>query len=197
MIDFAAEFASAPIMLILRGLGLDRSLELAERAWDAGVGLVEVPLQADRDAQVLHALAEAGADRGRHVGAGTVIGVELVEAARSAGAAFTVAPGLDPDVVRASFANDLAHLPGVGTGTEIQRALALGCPWVKVFPAGALGADWVAQMRGPFPAVGIVATGGMSSANAEAFLRAGANAIAVGSALGDREELARLTAITS
>lgn len=193
MIDFAGEFASSPLMLILRGLGPARSLELAASAWDAGVGLVEVPLQTDEDVATLEALVRAGAARGRRVGAGTVISTELVQAAHDAGAVFTVAPGVDRAVVAASIEAGLAHLPGVASGTDIQLALALGCRWVKAFPAAQLGAGWVRAMRGPFPRIGIVATGGMTSANAAEFLAAGVDAVAVGAALADPGELAALT----
>ena len=50
--------------------------------------------------------------------------------------------------------------PGVATATELQGALSAGCPWVKAFPASALGPAWFREMRGPFPAVNFVATGG-------------------------------------
>jgi 2-dehydro-3-deoxyphosphogluconate aldolase/(4S)-4-hydroxy-2-oxoglutarate aldolase len=197
MIDFSREFAASPIMLILRGLGVERSLDLAGRAWDAGVGFVEVPVQSDADAETLRALVAAGDDRGKSVGAGTITSVALVDRVAEAGAVFTVAPGLDAEVARASIAAGMSHLPGVGTGSEIQAALSLGCDWVKVFPAAPLGAPWVRAMRGPFPRVGMVATGGMSSANAEEFFGAGIDAIAVGAALGDPGELAALMALAA
>jgi 2-dehydro-3-deoxyphosphogluconate aldolase/(4S)-4-hydroxy-2-oxoglutarate aldolase len=87
----------------------------------------------------------------------------------------------------------MAHLPGVGSGTDIQQAVRLGCSMVKVFPAEALGASWIRAMRGPFPDIGMVATGGISSRNARSFLDSGADAIAVGAALEDPAELAALT----
>lgn len=195
MTDFDAEFDRSPFMLILRGLGLERSRAIAQRAWDGGVGLVEVPLQSPRDAEVLAALVEEGRARDRRVGAGTVVSMRVVELACEAGAAFTVAPGLDAEVLVASGAAGMPHLPGVATGTEIQRAVALGCRWVKAFPASVLGAEWVRAMRGPFPDVRIVATGGMGAANAAEFLDAGVGAVAVGAALEDPDELTRLVSL--
>ncbi|MDF1478146.1 bifunctional 4-hydroxy-2-oxoglutarate aldolase/2-dehydro-3-deoxy-phosphogluconate aldolase [Leifsonia sp. H3M29-4] len=197
MIDFSAEFERSPLMLILRGLGAERSLELASRAWDAGIGLVEIPLQSDQDADALAALVHAGAARSRLVGAGTIVSTALVDRARSLGAAFTVAPGVDAEVARASAGAGLAHLPGVATASDIQAAVALGCSWVKMFPAAQLGPGWARAMRGPFPDVRIVATGGMSSANAVEFLEAGVDAVAVGAALADPDELAALRAIAA
>ncbi|MDO7883665.1 bifunctional 4-hydroxy-2-oxoglutarate aldolase/2-dehydro-3-deoxy-phosphogluconate aldolase [Salinibacterium soli] len=197
MIDFTTEFERSPFMLILRGLGAERSVEIAQRAWDGGVGLVEIPLQTDADAAALAALVRAGEERSRAVGAGTIVSTELVARAQDLGAAFTVAPGVDAEVVRASAAAGLPHLPGVATASDIQAAVALGCGWVKMFPAAQLGAGWVRAMRGPFPGVRIVATGGMSSATAREYFEAGVDAIAVGAAAGEAGEVAALGRIAA
>ncbi|MGN6221859.1 MAG: bifunctional 4-hydroxy-2-oxoglutarate aldolase/2-dehydro-3-deoxy-phosphogluconate aldolase [Microbacterium sp.] len=197
MIDLRSELRDSPLMLILRGIEPGRALAIARRAWTAGVGLVEVPLQSEQDAEVLEMLVQASADLGRAVGAGTVVTTDIAARARHAGAQFTVAPGVDLDVLEASHRWGMAHLPGVGSGSDIQQAVRLGCSIVKVFPAAALGASWVRAMRGPFPDIGMVATGGMSSQNARAFLDAGADAVAVGSALEDPEELVTLTELLS
>ncbi|MFD0490699.1 bifunctional 4-hydroxy-2-oxoglutarate aldolase/2-dehydro-3-deoxy-phosphogluconate aldolase [Saccharopolyspora spinosporotrichia] len=101
-----------------------------------------------------------GARRGRPVGAGTVVGVEQLRTATELGAAFTVAPGLDPELVRAS---ELPHLPGVATPSEVQHARKLGLTWVKAFPATVLGTGWFAAIRGPFPGMRFTATGGMNA----------------------------------
>lgn len=176
-------------MLILRGIEPERAVAIARTSWEAGVGLVEVPLQTERDVEALRGIVRAAEALGRSVGAGTVIDVAIARAARDAGAVFTVAPGFDPRVLDASQRFGMAHLPGVGSGTDIQCAISLGCETVKAFPASVLGPEWIRAMRGPFPSVGIVATGGVSSANAQAFFDAGANAIAVGAALEDPDEL--------
>jgi 2-dehydro-3-deoxyphosphogluconate aldolase/(4S)-4-hydroxy-2-oxoglutarate aldolase len=184
-------------MLILRGIEPERAVAIARTSWEAGVGLVEVPLQTERDVEALRGIVRAAEELGRPVGAGTVIDVAIARAARDAGAVFTVAPGFDPRVLDASLRFGMAHLPGVGSGTDIQCAISLGCETVKAFPACVLGPEWIRAMRGPFPSVGIVATGGVSSANARAFFDAGANAIAVGAALEDPDELRALLDIIS
>ncbi|WP_186356113.1 bifunctional 4-hydroxy-2-oxoglutarate aldolase/2-dehydro-3-deoxy-phosphogluconate aldolase [Streptomonospora sp. PA3] len=185
-------FARCRVMAILRGMSRERTLELAERAWDLGVTAVEVPVQTPEAVETLRAVAAAGAARGRLVGAGTVVCADHVQAAREAGAVFTVAPGFDAEVSDASLAAGLAHLPGAATATEIQRVLRHGHRWVKVFPAAPLGAEWIAAMRGPFPDLRVVATGGIGADNAAAHLDAGADVVAVGSALADPERLADL-----
>jgi len=194
---FDTELGERPLMAILRGHSPERTVQLAERAWDAGFGAVEVPVQSPESLAALRATVDSGRGRGRPVGAGTVVSVEHVGRAVSAGAAFTVSPGTDPAVAAASAAAGLAHLPGVATATDVQRATGLGLTWLKAFPASVLGTDWFGAMHGPFPHVRFVATGGMDAGNAAAYLAAGAAAVAVGSALADPAALDRLVALTA
>lgn len=191
---FREGFARRRAMAILRGLPPTETLELARTAWAADIALVEVPLQNDQAAQALAAVVAAAALRGHVAGAGTVTSVELVERAASLGAAFTVAPGFDPDVATRSLELGMPHLPGVATGTEVQRALALGCTWLKAFPASSLGSEWITSMRGPFPQAHFVATGGITAGNANEFLAAGASGVSFGSGFArlSAEELAGL-----
>ena len=173
------------IMAILRGLPERETVELASRAWDLGIDLVEVPVQTPDALPALRAAVAAGAERGRAVGAGTVITLEQVTAVAEAGARFTVARGLDPAVLAASLAAGLPHLPGVATPSEIQLALRHGVDWLKCFPATALGTAWFKTISGPFPQVKMVATGGVDAYTAPDFLAAGARVAGVGTALAD------------
>ncbi|MEV4517765.1 bifunctional 4-hydroxy-2-oxoglutarate aldolase/2-dehydro-3-deoxy-phosphogluconate aldolase [Dactylosporangium sp. NPDC049525] len=168
-----------PLVAILRGVPIPRALELARAVWDSGLGVVEVPIQTPAALECLRALAA----QGHPVGAGTVRSPEQVAAAAEAGAVFTVAPGLDLDVVRASHAAGLPHLPGVATASEVHHALKAGCDWLKAFPAGSLGPGWLRELHGPFPEARFVATGGIGAHNAHEYLTAGARALGVGGAV--------------
>jgi len=181
--SFAALLSGRPLVAILRGVAPGDAVRLADAVWDSGLGVVEVPIQTPDAVASLAAVAAAARDRGAVCGAGTVISAEQVRVAADSGAAFTVAPGLDLDVLRASESAGLPHLPGVATASEIQQALRAGCTWLKAFPAGALGAGWFRDMRGPFPAVRFVATGGVGAHNAGEFLGAGVPALGVGGAM--------------
>lgn len=193
--EFDAIFNGKPLMAIFRGMGVERSLELAELAWGLGIDVVELPIQTDADLEALRVVAAAGRAAGRLVGAGTVVSVRHVELAASAGAAFTVSPGFDPVVSRASAQAGMPPMPGVATATEVQAAMAMGLTWVKAFPASLLGAGWFSAMAGPFPGARFVATGGMDASNAGEFLARGVRAVAVGSALEDPAQLPALAAL--
>jgi 2-dehydro-3-deoxyphosphogluconate aldolase/(4S)-4-hydroxy-2-oxoglutarate aldolase len=92
-------------------------------------------------------------------------------------------------VLAASLTAGLPHLPGVGTASEVQRARAAGCRWQKAFPAKPLGAGWISALHGPFPDVRFVATGGLTVADVQPFLTAGASVVALGAALADPAQL--------
>jgi Entner-Doudoroff aldolase len=190
--EFSSIFGGAPLMAILRGIGVERSLAVSTTAWDLGIDVVELPIQTPDDVEALRVVAAAGRERGKLVGAGTVVTAGHVQQAIDAGAHFTVSPGFDLEVVRASSEAGLLPLPGVATPSEVQIALKEGLTWLKAFPASVLGTEWIKAMKGPFPAANFVTTGGMHAGNAADFLAAGARVVAVGSALEDPSQLPKL-----
>lgn len=192
---FDREFDGAPLMAILRRMGVERSLRVAGSAWDLGLDAVEVTLQQPEDLEALAAVVEAGRARGKRVGAGTIISIDQVGRAVEAGAAYLVSPGWDADVVRAAGEAGIPILPGVATPGEVQAAVAAGLDWVKAFPATWLGPGWFRHVRGPFPDVRFVATGGLDAGNVEEYLDAGVRVAAVGSALEDPAQLERLAGV--
>ena len=117
------------------------------------------------------------------IGAGTVLKLDDARRAVEAGARYLVSPGFDPALQRWARERDVLHIPGVLTPTEVTAALAAGAPLLKLFPVMPLGPDYLHQLRGPFPRAQFVATGGIDDGNAEAFLAAGAAAVALGSAV--------------
>lgn len=177
---FRDAFLQRRAMAILRGLSPSETLRLARAAWSAEMVLVEVPLQHEQSFDALVAVVADAKLRGHVAGAGTVTSIALVERAAELGAAFTVAPGFDPEVAARSLEFGMPHLPGVATGSEVQKALSLGYTWLKAFPASSLGSAWITSMHGPFPDAQFVATGGISAENARGFLTAGAAGVSFG-----------------
>jgi 2-dehydro-3-deoxyphosphogluconate aldolase/(4S)-4-hydroxy-2-oxoglutarate aldolase len=192
---FDEAFASQRIMAILRGYSPEETVRRVDQAWDLGIEVVEVPVESPKAMPSLLAALDLARARGRTIGAGTICTIEQLETVAEAGVAFTVAPGLDLDVTERSKQLGLPHLPGVSSASEIQRAQAHGHRWIKAFPASVLGVDWFKAMRGPFPELRIVATGGMAVENASEFLDAGADVVALGSSLSQAGQLGRIGAL--
>jgi 2-dehydro-3-deoxyphosphogluconate aldolase/(4S)-4-hydroxy-2-oxoglutarate aldolase len=147
---------------------------------EGGIPILEVTLDTPG---ALGAIARVAAT-GRPVGAGTVLRGDDVRASADAGADFVVSPGLSAEVVAAARSLGIQAIPGVLSPTELMHALALGVTTVKVFPAGpAGGPDYVRALRGPFPEIALVPTGGIAIDDVPGYLAAGAAAVGLGSSL--------------
>ena len=124
------------------------------------------------------------------LGAGTILDPETARQAILAGARFIVGPVFNGAVVRLCHRYDIAAMPGCFTPTEILSAWEAGADVVKVFPATTLGPGYFKDIRGPLPQVRLMPTGGVSLANAGEWIKAGAVAIGVGTALVDTKAVA-------
>jgi 2-dehydro-3-deoxyphosphogluconate aldolase/(4S)-4-hydroxy-2-oxoglutarate aldolase len=117
---------------------------------------------------------------GAVLGVGTVLTAEQADDAIDAGAQFLVTPALSEDVARAAAARDIPVIMGALTPTEVRAAIDMGAAAVKIFPARALGPDYLRDLHGPFPGIPLIPSGGVNAANAAGFLRAGAVAVTAG-----------------
>ena len=119
------------------------------------------------------------------IGAGTVVDAMTARAAIDAGATFVVGPVFRRDVIDACHHRGVPAMPGCLTPTEILDAWGAGADIVKVFPSTSLGPTFIKDVRAPLPQLKLMPTGGVSIDNAADWLRAGAVAVGVGSALVD------------
>ena len=105
------------------------------------------------------------------VGAGTVLTVEQVKKAVSAGAKFIVSPGFNPRVVDYCIENSIPVTPGINNPTQIEMALERGIKVVKYFPAEASGGlPLLKSMSAPYTGIKFIPTGGISQNNLCAYL---------------------------
>jgi 2-dehydro-3-deoxyphosphogluconate aldolase/(4S)-4-hydroxy-2-oxoglutarate aldolase len=171
---------------------------VAEALADGGVRALEVTMTVPRAASLIEQLSRSLPDE-FIVGAGTVLDAATAREVIDAGARFVVSPVFRRTVLQACHDRDVAAVPGCFTPTEILDAWDAGADIVKVFPATALGPGFFTDVRGPLPQVRLMPTGGVTRENAGDWIRAGAVAIGVGTALVDRKAIAegRFAAITA
>jgi len=144
---------------------------LGEVLLEGGIDTVELTLRTPDALSCISAMTQWSSDL--TVGAGTVLTPDQLLEARDAGAAFAVAPGLNPSVVECASKQDFPFAPGVSTPSEIEHAWRLGCTTLKYFPAGGLkGLETLKVIAGPYAHLGIryIPLGGLNSANAAEFL---------------------------
>lgn len=148
---------------------------LADVLRTSGLTAVEVTANSPHAAECIAALAR---EERLQVGAGTVLDLATSRRLRDAGAQFLVTPNVDVRFLEVAAREGVAVMPGAFTPTEIITAWQAGAAAVKLFPANVLGPAFVSAMQGPVPHIPLIPTGGVSDANAAAFLRAGATALA-------------------
>jgi 2-dehydro-3-deoxyphosphogluconate aldolase/(4S)-4-hydroxy-2-oxoglutarate aldolase len=155
-----------------------------------GITAFEVTMTVPRAIELIAEIAPA-LPSGFLLGAGTVLDSTTARRAIEAGAQFVVSPVLRPSIIEECHRSDIAAIPGCFTPTEILDAVEAGADIVKVFPATSLGPGFFKDIRGPLPRVKLVPTGGVTLDNAGDWIRAGAVAVGVGSALVDAEAVGR------
>jgi 2-dehydro-3-deoxyphosphogluconate aldolase / (4S)-4-hydroxy-2-oxoglutarate aldolase len=151
---------------------------------DGGVRALEVTMTVPNAVSLIRELAPTMPE-GFLLGAGTVTDAATVNAVVDAGARYIVSPVFRREVIRACHDRGVAAAPGCFTPTEILDAHDAGADIVKVFPATTLGPQYIKDVRAPLPQVKLMPTGGVTPENAGDWIRAGAVAVGVGSALLD------------
>ena len=177
------------VIAIFRAASSTGLVEAAEAIAAGGVVAVEFTFTTPDARRLIGATRERLGERAL-VGAGTILHVEDARAALEAGAQFIVTPTLDRGVIEAAQRADVPVMPGAFTPTEILTAWEWGADLVKLFPASVGGPAYLQAVLAPLPQVRIVPTGGVSTANAGEYIRAGAAALAVGGNLVDRPAIA-------
>ncbi len=184
--DPFARIAAAGLIAVIRAERAEDAVRVAGALLDGGIPAVELTFSTPGAAE---ALAEVRRAYGGDVliGAGTIREPAQVEAAVRAGAAFLVTAHLRHDVLAAMLATGLPVAPGVFTPSEVAQALDAGARVVKLFPASTGGPRHLRALRGPFPGLRAIPTGGIGIDDLPAWFGAGALAVGIGGELAPRE----------
>ena len=187
--------ADTRVVAIIRGFDPDTCLHLAEAYAEGGIRLVEVTFNQSSPGDWIKTVEAIKAIRGRfddvmHVGAGTVITEEQLSRCENAGGVFMVSPNVNAALIRSCVGRGMVAMPGAMTPTEAVDAWKAGAQYVKVFPAGSLGAGYVKALRAPLSHIPMLAVGGVSAANAAEFIQAGCVGVGVGGNLTNKEWIA-------
>jgi len=177
------------IVPVVRAPSAALALRAVEALMAGGISVFEITMTVPGAVEVIRELA--GRLRGQAiVGAGTVLTPDVARACLEAGAQFIVSPGLNPDVVAAARAANVAVMPGALTPTEVIAAVACGADMVKIFPCSAVGGpSYLKALKGPLPDVKLLPTGGVNANTALSYFEAGASAVGVGGELVDMKAL--------
>ena len=180
--DLLAEGAP-PIVAILRGIRRDEALPVAAALIEAGIRIIEVPLNSPDPFDSIRAIQDRFGDTAA-IGAGTVLDLDAVDRLAATGSRIMVTPNTDPAIIARAVALGLEPMPGFVTPSEAFAAIAAGARRIKLFPAVALGPAYLKAIREVLPPdVRVWAVGGTGAANIGEWLAAGVEGIGVGGAL--------------
>src|SRR6266404_6178517 len=168
------------IVPVVRAASPREARMAAEAVCEGGIPIVEITMTVPGAVEVIRELTRNSAS-GVLIGAGTVLNAEAAGRCVDAGAQFLVSPGLNVSTVEFAVREAKLIMAGALTPTEVMAAWEAGADFIKIFPCGQVGgAKYIKALKGPFPQVPMVPTGGVSLNTAAEFIEAGAAALGVG-----------------
>ena len=164
-------------------------IKVSEAIYEGGVSAIEITMTVPNAIKMIE---EASKVIGSYmmIGVGSVLDLETAQKAIDAGAKYVVSPIFKKEIIEISHKNNVPAMPGAFTPTEIQTAFEAGADIIKVFPADVVGMTFFKGILAPMPHLKLMPTGGVSLTNAGDWLKSGACAVGVGTALLDKKAIA-------
>ena len=177
--------AEIGVVPIVRSATADAAIHAVEACLDGGIAVAEITMTVPGAVPALEKLAARFAGK-MTLGAGTVLDAETARICILAGAEFIVTPNLRIATIEMAKRYSKAIFPGALTPTEALTAWEAGADAIKIFPCGNVGgAKYIKALKGPFPQIEMMPTGGVTLDTIGGFFKAGACAVGVGSELAD------------
>lgn len=167
---------------VIRLHSSESALDVCRAVYDGGITSIEITLTTPNALDIIHE-CRSKLPSDALIGAGSVLNKNMTTEAIAAGSQFIVSPVFDEDAVTESLKQNIPFYSGAFTPTEAYRAWQAGCDIIKIFPADVVGMDFFKAVKAPIPNILLMPTGGVSLTNAGDWIKAGACAVGVGSAL--------------
>jgi 2-dehydro-3-deoxyphosphogluconate aldolase / (4S)-4-hydroxy-2-oxoglutarate aldolase len=180
--DTIERISTLGLVAVIRGPSPDLTVEMVAALVAGGVKAIEITYTTPDAEAVVRQLDRHFGDE-IVMGMGTLTHADQAVSARAAGARYLVSPHCDPALVGAMVASGLAVMAGALTPTEVELAHRLGSDVVKIFPGSLVGPEYVKALKGPFPNIPLMPTGGVSIGNVAEWFAAGVVAVGAGSEL--------------
>jgi 2-dehydro-3-deoxyphosphogalactonate aldolase len=180
---FTHYLSICPLVAIIRGVTPPEVDEIGRAIFDAGIRIIEVPLNSPEPLKSIERLANGLGDEAL-IGAGTVLSPAQVGEVKAAGGRLIVSPSTDAEVIRATAEAGMVSSPGYFTPSEAFTALKAGATALKLFPAEAASPTVLKAQRAVLPKeVPLLVVGGVTPETMRPWLEAGANGFGLGSGL--------------
>ena len=186
--EIKKEIVKRKSIAVVRLKEIDSLLGVVSAIAEGGVTSIELTMTIPNAFAAIERVAK---EFGNNVvlGVGSVTTAEMALKAIDSGAVFVVSPIYKKSIVDAVLEKGNVVIPGTFTPTEMQTAYENGADFLKLFPADCLGMDFIKGVKAPLPHLQIIPTGGVSLTNANEWIKAGASAVGIGSALLDKKAI--------
>src|SRR5215469_15208394 len=183
--EILAFITGVGIVPVVRTASADHAIQAVEACYHGGIRAAEITMTVPGAIRALEKVADKFGGK-LVLGAGTVLDPETARACMLAGAEFFVTPSLRVSTIEIAKRYSKVICPGALTPTEVLTAWESGADVVKIFPCGNVGgAKYIKALKGPFPQIEMIPTGGVNLETVGDFLKAGACAVGVGGELVD------------
>lgn len=182
------EILKRKAVAVLRIKEPEKLKKVIEALADGGITIAEITMTVPNAIQLIEKMSNE-LDKNIIVGVGSVLDKKVAEDAIKAGAKYVVSPIFKKEIIETAHKHDIPAMPGCFTPTEIQTAYESDADIIKVFPADVLGMAFFKGILAPMPHLKLMPTGGVTLTNAGEWLKAGACAVGIGSALLDKEAI--------
>ena len=184
-----SEIFKVKAVAVLRVKEVEKLKKIIDAICAGGVSVVEITMTVPNAIQLIEKMNKE-LNKDIVLGVGSVINKSVAEDAIRAGAKYVVSPVLKKEIIETSHKYSIPAMPGCFTPTEIQTAYEYGADIIKVFPADIVGMAFFKAILAPLPHLKLMPTGGVSLTNAGDWIKAGACAVGIGSALLDKKAIA-------
>jgi 2-dehydro-3-deoxyphosphogalactonate aldolase len=191
-VDLSLWLRRCPIVAILRGIKPEEAESICATLEEAGIVIVEVPLNSPSALSSVAILSRAFGDR-MLIGAGTLTDPKQVKEVAAAGGRLIVTPHADTAIVRAAKEANLFAVPGFFNPTEAFALLQAGADALKLFPSEVLGIPMLKALQAVLPGNTIVIpVGGIDAERIAPWMLAGAHGVGVGSSIYKPDDTAAI-----
>ena len=182
------EVLERKVVAVLRVKEAEKLQSVIEAIYAGGISAAEITMTVPNAIKLIERMSE-NLSGNILIGVGSVLNHKTAEEAIKAGAKYVVSPILKKEIIEIAHKHNVPAMPGCFTPTEIQSAFEYGADIIKVFPADLVGMDFFKAILAPMPHLKLMPTGGVTLTNAGEWLKAGACAVGIGSALLDKKSI--------
>ncbi|QOJ28828.1 MAG: bifunctional 4-hydroxy-2-oxoglutarate aldolase/2-dehydro-3-deoxy-phosphogluconate aldolase [Ignavibacteriales bacterium] len=186
--DILQKLLERKAVAVIRAKDPEKLRNIIQALAAGGITFAEITMTVPGAIQLIERMTKE-LDSNIVIGVGSVLNAETASLAIKAGAKYVVSPVLKEDIIMTAHEYDIPAMPGCFTPTEIQRAHELGADIIKVFPADILGMGFFKSVLAPMPHLKLMPTGGVTLTNPGEWIKAGASAVGLGSALLDAKAI--------